>query len=119
MNFLSDISNSFIFLFGTTIFIVLPLTVADVPSTPPDVIDTVLAEYCPSCNCFSTFKVNESINLLYPVGAFVSFTVIVSGLFTSAIFTVPKSIIPLSFVVLVSADVFPGIVTWNSAPDNF
>ena len=105
-------------MFGTTIFIVLPLTVADVPSTPPDVIDTVLAEYCPSCNCFSTFKVNESINLLYPVGAFVSFTVIVSGLFISVIFTVPKSIVPSAPVVFVVA-LCPGNVTWNSAPDNF
>ena len=59
-----------------------------------------------------------SINLLYPVGAFVSFIVIVSGLLTFVIFTVPKFIVPSVPVVFVVA-LCPGIVTWNSAPDNF
>ena len=59
-----------------------------------------------------------SNSLIYPSGAFVSFIVIVSGFSMSVISTVPKSIIPLSSVVFVSAS-FPGNVTSNSAPCNF
>ena len=56
--------------------------------------------------------------LLYPFGAFVSSIVIVSGLVTFVISTVPKSTIPFVPVIFISAS-FPGNVTWNSAPCNF
>ena len=56
--------------------------------------------------------------LLYPSGAFVSSTVIVSFVVISVISTVPKFTIPFVPVVFVSGD-FPGNVTWNSAPCNF
>ena len=56
--------------------------------------------------------------LLYPSGAFVSFTCIVSFVVTSSIFTVPKSKIPFSPVTFLVGS-FPGNVTSNSAPANF
>ena len=56
--------------------------------------------------------------LLYPVGAFVSFTSISSFWFISVISTIPKSTNPFDPVVFVSAP-FPGNVISNSAPSSF
>ena len=105
-------------MFATTIFITFPSNVTLVPSTSPDVIVALFAEYTPSTICFSISIVIVSSSLLYPSGAFVSSIVIVSILSISVIVTVPKLTIPSVPVVLVCSLPF-GKVTLNSAPCNF